>query len=175
MKLYKKIRAALFVLLGLLTFLFNKAIEEKINYVIGAVMILYGIDILLEDILESKLSLHHTRLSEYLVLFILGIITIILGKDNLDLTCIIWAIWSIDRETIEISHKVLHNTDHLVSCIVNGIESIVVIILSALLITNPHHHCHLHVLLLGIELILEVTWPYINILEDKINALKVNK
>jgi predicted amidohydrolase YtcJ len=40
-----------------------------------------------------------------------------------------------------------------------------------MLIAEPGiHHAHIHVILLGIELILEVLWPYFDELESKIKA-----
>ena len=59
--------------------------------------------------------------------------------------------------------KAIEKSNSLVLSIVNIIESIVVIVFSVMLIFSPtEHHAHFHIILLGIELILEVVFPVID-------------
>lgn len=72
---------------------------------------------------------------------------------------IIWGTWSILREGDEITECVVRMT-HKRPAFISFIESVVVIILSIEMIVDPvEHHAHIHIILLGIELILEVIFP----------------
>ena len=85
-------------------------------------------------------------------------------NDDLVKVCVIWGTWSILREAFEFaenSESLMHKGPGLCSMI----ESIVVIVLSITMIAHPsEHHAHVHIFLLGIELILEVVFPLLYLL-----------
>ncbi len=76
--------------------------------------------------------------------------------------CIIWATWSIVRE----SHEIKELVTEIVSVpltIISGLESIAVIVLSIMLISEPtHHHALIHIYLLLAELILTPLVPMLD-------------
>ena len=80
--------------------------------------------------------------------------TLILANISFESVCIIWATWSILRECIEIKESVIEIKNLPIS-IISGIESIVIIVFSVILIVNPtEHHALIHTFLLAAELIL---------------------
>ena len=87
--------------------------------------------------------------------------------------CVLWSVWSIMRESEEIFEKCFdHWKKHPVTSLINLAESIVVIVFSLLLIVAKNHeelleHTYAHVILLGVELIIEVIWEYVGDLEAK--------
>ena len=69
------------------------------------------------------------------------------------------------KEITEDLHRIAHKGPGFISIV----ESIVIIVLSVSMIMNPtEHHAHVHVILLGIELILEVAFPYLYMLWYKV-------
>ena len=63
----------------------------------------------------------------------------------------------------KIKEKAIEQSNSLVIAIINVIESIVLIVFSILLIFSPtEHHAHVHIILLGIELMLEVIFPVLD-------------
>ena len=92
---------------------------------------------------------------------ILGLTTLIMPLEY-SAVCIIWATWSIVRE----SHEIKELVTEIVSVpltIISGLESIAVIVLSIMLIAEPtHHHAMIHIYLLLAELILTPLVPMLD-------------
>ena len=92
---------------------------------------------------------------------------------ELRVVCVIWSIWSIMREGEEIVEKGFEGIkEHPITSVVNFAESVVVIVFSVMLICardfhELEHHAHSHVILLGIELIIEVIWVYVGDFEAR--------
>ncbi|MBP5342726.1 hypothetical protein J6Y73_02230 [bacterium] len=170
MKIYKPLKFAFYLLLGVLVLIFNEPLLEYVPYLVGSVMLLYGIE---DSILKLALKEFKEEIGkslDNLLIIMLGIILFFLNKpEQFAVVCIIWSTWSILREEWEIKEKAIENSKSLIISIVNVIESIVVIIFSVMLIFNPtEHHAHAHIILLGIELILEVLFPLLDDIFGKV-------
>lgn len=166
MKIYNLVKTIVFIILGILIFVFKNAIcsEENIyniNFLVGALISFYGLEGLIMFVFDKKKSnvLRFLNSSTYLIL---GVVLFLLSNEpetKLAITCVCWSVWSIMREGEEIFEKVYEEKKYPLIAIINLLESIAVIVLSVLLMLNPgEHHVPPHVVLLGIELILEVTW-----------------
>ncbi len=184
MKTYKIIRTIIYIALGVLTFIFNEQLVQEeqyvLNYLVGGAMLLFSFETVI-ILLVSKEFKHQTlKFVTQLLTLILGIIllTAINGNpEQVTITCVVWAVWGILREAEEICDNVIENfkTSKIVS-ILNLIESLILIGFSiALLIEPGAHHARTHVILLGIELILAVIWPHLNVLESKIITKRKEK
>ena len=92
---------------------------------------------------------------------------------ELRIVCVLWSIWSIMREGVEIYEKAIECfKKHPITSVANLAESVVVIVFSIMLICAKdghelEHHAHAHVILLGIELIIEVIWIYVGEFEAR--------
>ena len=107
-----------------------------------------------------------------LVELILGITTIIMPFEDYSHVCIIWATWSIIRESYEIKELVTEIRS-ITWTLISGLESIAVIIFSIMLIAEPTaHHAMIHIYLLLAELILS---PLVPLLDEVMEKRKEQK
>lgn len=179
-KIYKIIKAALFVVAGVLIFVFAHGFiadeGANINLYVGIVMAFYGLEVAIIMLLKKEVKEEPIKFLNALINILLAVIMIFLIEGNgweVRIACTIWCIWSIMREGEEIFEKVLEGLkEHPITSVINLAESVVVIIFSiGLLTVEPHELVEdalKHVYLLGVELILEVVWPYLACLEEKL-------
>jgi uncharacterized membrane protein HdeD (DUF308 family) len=171
MKVFRSLKAVkfvLFVVWGILIFIFKDKIAEHseehfyLAALVASLMFAYSIFDFI-DMLEKKKTLKaHTKLFDCIIQMIFGIIILAdpLIRENYATICIIWAVWSICREGEELAEDLERFKEHIPAYL-NVIESIVVLVLSFMLIANPHpEHAKLHLILLGFELILGVLFPH---------------
>ena len=164
MKVYKIIKFIFYILLGVLILIFNAALLEYVPFLVGSIMILYGVEDTILKLFLKEFREDITKSVDNLLIIMLGIIMFFLNKpEQFASACIIWATWSILREEWEIKEKAIEKSNSLIISIVNVIESIVLIVFSIMLIFSPtEHHAHVHIYLLGIELMLEVIFPVLD-------------
>lgn len=179
-KIYKIIKTALFVVAGTLIFIFahDFVADEgaNINLYVGIVMAFYGLESVIIMLVKKKVKKESIKLLNALINILLAVIMIFLIEGNgfeVRIACTIWCIWSITREGEEIFEKVVEGIKkHPITSVINFVESIVVIIFSiGLLTVEPHELVEgalKHVYLLGVEIILEVAWPFLAKLEEKL-------
>ena len=130
---------------------------ENLQYFIGGLITIYGIDkavMFFEVKKEEKAKV----LCEAIVQVILGVCTIILFKE-ISTICVIWAVWSIMRESEEIA-ECYENFKEKLPWILSFAESVVAIVFSITLIMEPgEHHAKIHMILLIVELMSAVIFP----------------
>ncbi|MCR5462069.1 MAG: hypothetical protein K6E87_03270 [bacterium] len=183
MKAFKSLKAAkfiLFVIWGILIFIFKDKIAEHseehfyLAALVASLMFAYSIFDFI-DMLEKKKTLAaHTKLFDCIIQVVFGIIILADSaiRENYATICIIWAVWSICREGEELAEDLERFKEHIPAYL-NVIESIIVLVLSFMLIANPHpEHAKLHLILLGFELILGVVFPHVDYLFIKRHARK---
>lgn len=177
-KIYKFTKLALFVVLGVLILVFNEAIMEHsaiLNGVVGSIIALYGLEGVFLPIATKKVKAEKIEMLNGGIDILIAIIMIFLLEGHpyeLRTVCILWSLWSIMREGVEIFDKgFVGIRNHPVTSVINIAESIIVIVFSIELICATdetlHHHAHAHVILLGIELIIEVIWVYVGEFEAR--------
>lgn len=180
-KLYKLIKLILFVAAGIAILICNELIMKNdgaiINGLVGLIIAIYGLEGILLPIFTHKVKAERIEMLNGGVNLLIAIIMIFLleGHDyELRIVCVLWSLWSIMREGVEIFDKgVIGIKNHPITSIINFAESIIVIVFSIQLIIakDAHeleHHAHAHVILLGIELIIEVIWVYVGEFEARI-------
>ena len=178
-KIYKLTKLILFVLMGIaILVLHNKIIENYLilNGLVGGIIAIYGLEGIFLPVFTKKVKAEKIEMFGGGVNILIAIIMIFLleGHDEeLRIVCVLWSLWSIMREGEEIFDKgFIGIKNHPITSAVNIAESIVVIVFSVELIIahNEHeliHHAHAHVILLGIELIIEVIWVYVGEFEAR--------
>ena len=158
---YQIIKTVIFIILGVLILIFSNTLTYNAHILVGCLMLMYGIEdsikrLVLKDYLIPKFA------NDFLII-VLGVVALFLGHDeHFTSLCIIWATWSILREEWEIEEIVKHLKNKVVA-VISFIESIAVIVISIFFIFEPTlYHVHIHVIILGIELILEVLFPLLD-------------
>lgn len=169
---YYAIKTAIFAVLAVLVLVFKDAFVEHLKTFIGALMVLYGVEGVLVDLLfhrEHFFDEGKTYLGFIELLF--GIV-LLCASLKFEYVCIIWATWTIVRESYEI-REVIVEIKSIVPKLLSGTESLAVIILSVMLLLNPNEiHALIHVYLLAVELILS---PLCVLLDELILGYKEKK
>lgn len=167
---YNFVKLGVYVLLGVFVFIFREKLVEHLKYFIGSLMIFYALEeMLFEFIYARKLFYKQNKVYLGLVELILGICLLTINF-SIEVTCIIWATWSILREAFEVEEIVseLHN---IVPKIISGVESIAAIVFSILLIIEPgEHHAMIHIYLLLAELVVTPLTPVLDEILSKRKA-----
>ena len=178
-RFYKLAKLIIFATMGVLVLVFNKAIMSNegalINGVVGAIIAIYGLEGLILPLVRKQWKEKQVVILNCAINILIAVMIFLLENHphEFRVVCIIWSIWSIMREGEEIVEKGFGGIkEHPITSIVNFAESIVVIVFSVMLICAKdfyelEHHAHAHVILLGIELIIEVVWVYIADFEAK--------
>ena len=147
-----------------------------INGLVGAIIAIYGLEGILLPIFTKKIKAERVEMLNGAINVLIAVIMIFLLEGHpyeLRIVCVLWCVWSIMREGVEIYEKVIEGLrNHPITSTINLAESIIVIVFSIMLITakDAHeleHHAHAHVILLGIELIIEVIWVYVGEFEAR--------
>ena len=158
---YQLIKTIVFIILGIFIFIYSNTLSYNAYLLVGCLMLMYGIeDLIVRAVVKDFLI---PKFANDFLIILLGIVALFLGGDeHFKSLCIIWATWGILREEWEIEEIVKHLSNKIIA-IISFAESIVVIVISVFFIFEPTlHHVHLHVVILGIELILEVLFPLLN-------------
>ena len=170
-KIFEIVRALLFATGGVLILVFNNKIADYIGYVVGSVAILYGVEGIIEGIIEKNIFSEHTHLFDDGVYILLGIFILSFMHDKVYDICIVWAVWAILRESRELKESFLAAKNHR-PFIINTVESLVEIVFSILLIMDPEEHIHTHIILLAIEFLSRDLVMLVDIIFDKVKANK---
>lgn len=164
------------VILAILIFIFREQLVNYLKYFIGGLMVAYGLDeIAFEIFCHKSKFFYKSKTYLGLIELVLGTALLVLNLD-LEAVCVIWATWSIVRESYEIKELVTE-IKSVTLTIISGIESIAVIVLSIMLIAEPgEHHALIHIYLLLVELILTPAVPLIDeFIEQKKQQIKNKK
>ena len=166
---WRIIKSIVYILAGCLIMTFSEKMMEYAVILVGTTMTVYAVETIVVSIIKKTVLHEDNELFEGLILILLAIVLLFTDKNNLEKVCVIWAIWSILRETEEIKeclhenfHKELHNFSQTLN-IIHCVDSGVIIVMSLLMLLSPSEKTvHAHVILLGLELILEVSFPLMN-------------
>ncbi|MBQ3640032.1 MAG: hypothetical protein II955_05890 [Clostridia bacterium] len=160
-KILRNTKAILYLFAAIFIFLFHEQIMPGVAFLVGGVVLVYALEELFFLIMERKFA----DMAEAIIQIVLAVL-LFLAHDDIIKICIIWGVWSIIREGREMTHALVHIRRHRLA-VINIVESVVVTVLSAIMILNPgEHHAHTHVILLGIELLLEIAFPLLETVLD---------
>ena len=162
-KKYQIIKTTLFIIIGILVLVFANTLTNNAYLLVGGLMLMYGIEDLTVEIITKKFTKDVPKVANNFLIILLGVVSLFLGPEqHFKSLCIIWATWAILREAWEVEEVVLHLKNKVIA-IISTIESLAVIVICVFFIFEPTiEHVHIHVILLGIELILEVLFPLLN-------------
>ena len=162
MKTFRLSRLICFVVGAVLLLVFNEFFLHNLRWFIGGLIVLYGsLGILALLLAKVKPIYEGQGFLFFSVEILLGLITLCFIKDYATV-CVIWAVWSIIRESIELEEIVAREL-HPVLAVISGLESVADVVLSVMLMIEPgEHHAMIHSYLLVVELILASLIPIIN-------------
>ena len=165
---YYLVKLIIYVALAVCVFIFRDKLVEHLKYFIGGLMTLYGVEeILFEIVFRDKHFWHKDKIYLGIIELVFGVALLCLdlhdnAEETLIRTCLIWATWSIVRESFEIKELVTEIKSWTLT-IISGIESIAVIVLSVMLILNPgEEDAMIHMYLLLLELLLTPLIPLLD-------------
>lgn len=166
-KALKITKAALYITAGILIFFLYEKMMPYVAFLVGGVVLAYALEELGFQIARRKF----TDIAGSLIQIILAVL-LFLSHDEIEKVCVIWGVWSIIREGRELSHALSHVKESAVAAL-NILESIAVTVLSVMLVLTPgEHHAKIHLIILGVELILEILFPF---LEELVQRKKAKK
>ena len=164
---YNLIKLLICIVIAVLVFVFRENLVDHLKVFIGCLMISYALEETIFALLfHTRHILHEEKIYLSFVELILGVVMLCVNL-SVEAVCVIWATWSIIRESYEIK-EIACDLKHLLPKIISGVESITVIVFSILLIVNPgHHHAMIHLYLLLAELVVTPLTPLLDELLDK--------
>lgn len=179
MKKYIIIKSAIYIIAAILILIFNEKLVQNLKYLISGALLMFGIfDAFYGFVDEEKFYQSHNLYFGLLEIF-LGIVMLIKLDtiDNYQTICVVWAVWSIFRETFEIKELVERFKNKIfIPSIISLSESIVVIVLSTIMLIEPEaKHVVLHTYLLVIEFVISSIIPISNFIFDKKHKNTVKK
>ena len=170
MKIFRIVKSVVFLAAGILTLVLHDLIMKDegslVGIIVGSAILLYGLDMTFRGVVERRLFgenyLFFGALSQFLIAAALFAVS-----GSIESVCVIWAVWSILREGKEMSES-LHRVFNKKPGLLNIAESVVIIVFSFMMMMEPsEHHASFHIYLLGIELILEIVFMFVNLLFDR--------
>lgn len=160
------------IILIVLVLVFKEQLVNNLRFFIGALILAYGLDEIAFEIYCHKLDfINKSKTYLGLIELVLGVVLLAINLDYAAV-CILWATWTIVRESYEIEELVT-KIKSVTLTIVSGLESIAVIVFSVMLIAEPgEHHAMIHIYLLAVEFFLNPTIP---LLDEFIEKKKIDK
>ena len=188
MKIYGAIRTVLYWVMTVLVLVFitHLAEIEILRHFIGGLMLFYGVEEILYTAVKNKNHYAVHSLYWNIVEILIGFTLIVFVEPSdpevtYAVVCVGWAIWSILRETRELTEvtEELKEHAHLLSrtaAVVNILESLLVIALSLTMLIEPgEHHAKIHLYLLSVELFTKVTFPIVHYIAELLEEKKHGK
>ena len=162
MKAFRLTLLICFVIAAILLLVFNGFFLHNLRWFIGGLIVLYGsLGILALALEKVKPIVEGHGFLFYAVEILLGLTTLCFIEEYATV-CVIWAVWSILRESVELQ-EIVEGELHPILAVTSGLESVAVIVLSVMLMIEPgEHHAMVHSYLLVVELVLTAVIPLLN-------------
>ena len=172
MKIYRFIKLFIFIIFSVLIIVFRNYLLGELSYFIGTLIWVFGLESSIVLLLTSKKeALKSIKFSFALFEIILGF-TIIFAIHLFEYVCVIWAVWSILRQSIDIN-EVLRKEVKGVFAAILLIQSVVSVVFCVMLLLSPtEHHAKTHIYLVTTELLV-IGFP--PVIDEIIQSSKAKK
>ena len=138
-----------------------------LKYFIGCLLLFYAFDELLIDALYKRKNFFHNEKIYLALVELVLALTVLCGELLPQTIYVIWATWSIIRESYEVK-EIFCDFKNITPRVLSGVESVVVIVFSIMLIVEPvEHHALVHSYLLVAELIVTSLVPILEMFITK--------
>ncbi len=145
------IKPIVYIITGILIIIFSKQIVEYLPYVVGSIMILVNIEAIVVDSIEKD----YEHFGDKLGIITLGILIMTACAHDFEAICIIWATISIINGGRSLIKSIIDIKKATVINIIGVLLALLSIVLSIFLIVDPLEHVTSHIVLLGLEIILD--------------------
>ena len=169
MKIYNYIKLFIFIAFSVLLFVFRNELVEGLHYFIGSLVFVYGLEsVMVLNFTLKKAALKSIKFAFSVFEMVVGL-TILFAVRQFEYVCVMWAVWSMLRQSIDI-HEVLTGEVKGPVAIILLIQSVVSVVFSIMLILTPtHHHAITHIYLLIAELLVISLPP---VIDDILGSIK---
>lgn len=151
----EKINAILIILNGIICLIFHNHILNLLPTLCALVIILEGLVQFVEGIKNKDYaSLEKINLEKSIVFMAIGIGILFRQNNALFIIGIFWGLSGLSKATHSLN-VTLYNIFHKEKFLLTAVKSILEFSLSLLLIFDPYHSVGHHVIILGLELLLE--------------------
>lgn len=144
------IKPIIYIITGLLIIILSEKIVDYLPYVVGSIMILVNVEAIIVNIIEHD----HENIGYKLGIIVLGILIITAASHDFEAICVIWATISIINGGRSLMRSIFNIKKSWIN-ILGLALAILSIVLSIFLILDPLEHVTTHIVLLGIEIILD--------------------
>ena len=145
------IKPLVYIITGIAIIIFSKQIINYLPYVVGLIMILVNIEAIIVDAIEKD----YEHFGYKLGIIVLGIVIMTAAFDDFEAICIIWATISIINGGRSLIKSIIDIKKAKVINIIGVLLALLSIVLSIFLIVDPLEHVTSHIVLLGLEIILD--------------------
>ena len=175
MKIYKFIKLIIFIIFSILIVVFRNEAIDNLHYFVASLILAFGIEnVIVSMIVLKKKCLKEVEFTFSFFEIILGL-TIMTAIRNFSYVCVIWAVWSILRQSSDIYLACSEKVKGAVA-IVYFIQSVVTIVFSIMLMLDPiEQHAMTHMYLVIIELLVISLPPVIDDLLSNYQTKKKTK
>ena len=172
MKIYNYIKLAIFIAFSVLIIIFREELVNDLHFFVGSIILAFGIESAIVSLLTAKRNAFKSiRFAFSMVEVILGL-TLLTAIRHFAHVCVIWSVWSILRQSIDIN-EVLRGEVKGVVAVIYLIQSVVSVVFSIMLLLDPsRHHAITHVYLLIAELLVISLPP---VVEEMLSSIKNSK
>ena len=154
MKPLQLIKTVSYILLGVAVLVFNKELLNYVGILVGVYVIIYACDKIVFSAIKKDLLGKDGLITALAHLLVAAALIMLHG--DLEKICVIWAVWAILREGRELS-ECAHRIANKKPALIQAAVCVVVIALFFTMMLKPSlYYAHVHVVLMGAELILEV-------------------
>lgn len=162
MKIARLIRFLIYLAGAVLLAIFHRYTVHHIKYIVPVVMLLYGLEAIVTSIFINKNAFYSQQEFYWGITEIVLATLIMAAIGDFVVICVIWAVWSILRETDEIKVAVIEFKKYTITSIISTLESLANMALSIFLIISPTTaHATTHLYLLIVELVIAGALPLI--------------
>lgn len=168
MNIFKINKTIVYAIIGILIITFHGYILDKkiLSWIVGISTLVIAVEGLIYDIYYKKYHTDRNHIGSEIFKICVSILILTVFKNDLDMICICWAIIVALTSTRSLN-KAIHAMVSKKPFVFEMIFSIIELTLTILLVTNPDHHVSTHVILLGVELIVESIMIVIHMLLKK--------
>ena len=183
MKIFQNIMTLIYLLMGIIVLMIAEYLATSdawfIPYLVFAVIMLYGS---MNLVVVARAEAERNKMKNYIhgasaiFIAVIVLITSFVSDNTIYISCVVWAVWSIFKEGHTFQNEIFGKIMNKTMLILNIVLSVAVCIFSALMIIDPLKHIHTHVVLLGIEWILEAVNAFVfAITKKKMNVREQGK
>ena len=152
------VRTLLYLIGGVLIFIWNEEIEDYIYIIVGVNLIVTSLFEFAEEILKRRYKRAHNHLGSSLFTIIIGILLLTIFHDDVYKVSVMWALVTVVNSIIEVNEGLHEIHEKKAFSIINFVFAIMEIVFSIFLLIEPEEnreHFITHIYLLGAGFILE--------------------